>query len=156
MRRMITEKDVEKLDSIKPSEIEKLGAMQDPKTVKNGYVLTANGKGQAVYAKAESSGTKIIYRTTPFNAVIQQDAMKGTFAEIEVSFTNHIVSLHYNRLAVSCGDVQIPYSEIQLTSIRLGTNSTITMLIPEATMNKYNLTVGSKITTNIGYCYYNE
>ena len=29
MRRMITEKDVEKLDSIKPSEIEKLGKITD-------------------------------------------------------------------------------------------------------------------------------
>ena len=156
MRRMITEKDAEKLDSIKPSEIEKLAAMQDPKTVKNGYVLTANGRGQAVYAKAASGGTKIIHRTTPFNAVIQQDAMKGTFAEIQVSFVSYIVSLHYNKVAVSCGDVQIPYSDIQLTSIHLGTDSTITMLIPEATMTKYNLTVGSNISTNIGYCFYNE
>lgn len=156
MRRMITESDVEKLDSIKPSEMQKLAAMQDPKTVRNGYVLTANGRGQAVYASPASGGTEIIYRTTPFKAAIKQDAMKGTFAEIEVSFANYIVSLHYNRMAVSCGSVQIPYSEIQLTSIHLGTNSTITMLIPEATMNKYNLTVGSEITTNIGYCYYNE
>ena len=156
MRRMITEKDVEKLDSVNPSEMQKLAEMQDPKTVKNGWVLTANGRGQAVYAKPASGGTRIVYRTTPFNAVIQQDARKGTFAEIEASFAEHIVSLHYTTLAVICGDIQIPYSEVQLLSIPLGTNSTITMLIPEATMTKYNLTVGSTITTNIGYCFYNE
>lgn len=49
MRRMITEKEVEKLDSIKPSEIEKLGAMQDPKDAGNGYVLTATADGKAIY-----------------------------------------------------------------------------------------------------------
>ena len=59
MRRMITEKDVEKLDSIKPSEIEKLGAMQDPKTATDGMVLTANGKGQALYKNASVSGSAI-------------------------------------------------------------------------------------------------
>ena len=156
MRRMLTETEVEKLDSIKPSEIEKLGAMQDPKTVKNGWVLTANGRGQAVYATPASGGTKIVYQTTVFRANIQQDARKGTFAEIEASFAKHIVSLHYNTYGIFCGEVQIPYSEVQLMSIPLGTTSTITMLIPEATMTKYNLAVGSQIVTNIGYCYYND
>lgn len=55
MRRMIAEKDAEKLDSIKPSEIEKLGAMQDPKGATAGYVLTAVSGGKAEY-KAPSGG----------------------------------------------------------------------------------------------------
>ena len=38
MRRMITETDVEKLD-----------AMQDPKEAQENFVLTADGKGKAVY-----------------------------------------------------------------------------------------------------------
>ena len=38
MRRMITETDVEKLD-----------AMQDPKEARENFVLTADGKGKAVY-----------------------------------------------------------------------------------------------------------
>lgn len=67
MRRMITETDVEKLDSIKPSEIQKLGkitdadiesvkAMQSPKDARANYVLTADGKGKAVYKAMASSG----------------------------------------------------------------------------------------------------
>lgn len=52
---MITEKDVDKLDSIKPSEIEKLGAMQDPKEATAGMVLTAVAGGKAEY-KAPSGG----------------------------------------------------------------------------------------------------
>ena len=75
MRRMITETDVEKLDSIKPSEIQKLGkitdadiesvqAMQSPKDAKANQVLTADGNGKAVYKDA-SGGTKIkLYFTT--------------------------------------------------------------------------------------------
>lgn len=52
MRRMITETDVEKLDSINPSEFEKLGAMQDPKTATANQVLTADGTGKAIYKDA--------------------------------------------------------------------------------------------------------
>ena len=69
MRRMITETDVEKLDSIKPSEIEKLGtitdadiasvkAMQSPIGATANQVLTADGAGKAVYKDA-SGGMKI-------------------------------------------------------------------------------------------------
>ena len=52
MRRMITESDVEKLDSIKPSEMQKLAAMQDPKEAQPDQVLTADGTGKAVYKNA--------------------------------------------------------------------------------------------------------
>ena len=71
MRRMITEKDVEKLDSIKPSEIEKLGkitdadiesvkAMQSPIGATTNYVLTADGKGKATYQQSQS-GARISF-----------------------------------------------------------------------------------------------
>ena len=57
---MITETDVEKLDSIQPSEIEKLGAMQDPKTATAGQVLTAVAGGKAEF-KAPSGGAKHLW-----------------------------------------------------------------------------------------------
>lgn len=60
MRRMITEKDVEKLDSITASENEKLGAMQDPKTATAGQVLTAVAGGKAEF-KAPSGGAKHLW-----------------------------------------------------------------------------------------------
>ena len=77
MRRMITEKDVEKLDSIKPSEIEKLGkitdadiesvkAMQSPKNANANAVLTADGHGNATYKPAGGAsyrGENFIYNT---------------------------------------------------------------------------------------------
>lgn len=71
MRRMLTETEVEKLDSIKPSEIEKLGkiteadiesvqATQSPIGATANYVLTADGKGKANY-KQSQSGARISY-----------------------------------------------------------------------------------------------
>ena len=66
---MITETDVDKLDSIKPSEIQKLGqiteadiqsvkAMQSPKNATAGYVLTAVSGGKAQY-KPAAGGTEL-------------------------------------------------------------------------------------------------
>ena len=71
MRRMLTETEVEKLDSIKPSEIEKLGkitnadiesvqATQSPIGATAKYVLTADGKGKATY-KQSQSGARISF-----------------------------------------------------------------------------------------------
>ena len=60
MRRMLTETEVEKLDSIKPSEIQKLGAMQDPKTAKANQVLTADGTGKATYKDASGKEYSLI------------------------------------------------------------------------------------------------
>ena len=66
---MLTETEVEKLDSIKPSEIQKLGkiteadiesvqAMQSPKDARANYILTADGKGKATY-KPAAGGTEL-------------------------------------------------------------------------------------------------
>ena len=71
MRRMLTETEVEKLDSIKPSEIQKLGkitdadiesvkATQSPIGATANYVLTADGKGKATY-KQSQSGARITF-----------------------------------------------------------------------------------------------
>ena len=71
MRRMLTETEVEKLDSIKPSEIEKIGkitnadiesvqATQSPIGATANYVLTADGAGKAKYQQSQS-GARISY-----------------------------------------------------------------------------------------------
>ena len=58
MRRMITEKDVEKLDKITNADIESVQATQSPKNAKAGYVLTAVSGGTAEY-KPAAGGTKL-------------------------------------------------------------------------------------------------
>ena len=82
MRRMLTETEVEKLDSIKPSEIQKLGAMQDPKTATANQVLTADGKGKATYKTAPSGGTKLWNYTQTFSDTIKQDASIGAYIRV--------------------------------------------------------------------------
>lgn len=85
---MITEKDVEKLESIKASEIEKLGAMQDPKEAKANQVLTADGNGKAEF-KAPSGGAKHLWsvgisytiRDKSSNAVLFSFAGSCLYAE---------------------------------------------------------------------------
>lgn len=74
---MITETDAEKLDSIKPSEIEKLGAMQDPKEATANYVLTADGKGKAEY-KPSQSGAKISSSTGGNGAYFYKSDFTGS------------------------------------------------------------------------------
>ena len=158
----ITDGDIAKLHSITDADVQSVKAMQSPKDATAGQVLTADGAGKAVYKTPApaSGGTKILYKTIIFRTEIQQNEFKGTFAEMEVADAKHIVSLHFKNSYLYVGGIEpaIPYSEVQLTSIPLGTGSTITLLIPEATKTKYNLPVGpnSEITTNIGYCYYND
>lgn len=60
MRRMITESDVEKLDSLKSSDIESIQAMQSPIGATADYVLTADGNGKAKY-KQSQGGARISY-----------------------------------------------------------------------------------------------
>ena len=83
MRRMITEKDVEKLDSIKPSDIESVQAMQSPIGATENYVLTADGKGKATY-KQSQSGARISFPNG------------GPSSVYKPWFTGHISS-SYNR-----------------------------------------------------------
>ena len=71
MRRMITESDVEKLDSIKPSEMQKLAAMQDPKEARANQVLTADGTGKAVYKDASGK----TYNLSKSSSGIQQTTL---------------------------------------------------------------------------------
>lgn len=88
MRRMITEKDVEKLDSIKPSEIEKLAAMQDPKTAIAGYILTALKNGKAEYRKPESATVGIMDQH--FSALTIKTDASGTYIE-DSSTANNVI-----------------------------------------------------------------
>ena len=156
MRRMITEKDVEKLDSIKPSEIEKLGAMQDPKTADDGQILTADGKGKATYKTAPSGGTKLWNYTETFSDTIKKDASIGAYIRVYSRYEKYAISPYFFDGAVKSGNTTIPYSELVLMSRRESPDVWVYVLIPEATMTKYNLTVGSSISGNLGWYYYSE
>ena len=156
MRRMITESDVEKLDSIQPSEIEKLGAMQDPKTATAGKVLTADGTGKAVYKAAPSAGTKIFHTTESITNEIKHSDIKGNYVEVYVRYGKYALSPSFYNNPIKSGDTTIPWSEVKLLTERVYPHVYVYIMIPEATMTKYNLTVGSQISANVSYFYYNE
>ena len=156
MRRMITESDVEKLDSIQPSEIEKLGAMQDPKEATAGKVLTADGTGKAVYKAAPSAGTKIFHTTESITNEIKHSDIKGNYVEVYVRYGQYALSPSFYNNPIKSGDTTIPWSEVTLLTERVYPDVYVYIMIPEATMTKYNLTVGSPISANVSYFYYNE
>ena len=143
MRRMITEKDVEKLESIKASEIEKLGAMQDPKTATAGYVLTAVSDGTAKY-KPAVAGTKINrYWTSGLNFSADELKSNASFPGYKVFYSNSSSSNviigysipHFPSYTDSAG--QTVY--IQPTNYIIGQsdNGALFAGITEATYNKF-------------------
>ena len=119
MRRMLTETEVEKLDSIKPSEIEKLGkitdadiesvqAMQSPKDATAGYVLTADGKGKATYKQSQSGarisfpngGPSSVYKSW-FNGYLGSFYDRANFPGFTIAKltdASHMLSLGFNSL----------------------------------------------------------
>ena len=157
MRRMITEKDVEKLDSIKLSEIEKLGAMQDPKTATSGQILTADGTGKAAYKPAPIAGTKIYSATQDFDnkATVQSD-IYGMYAKIPCRYGDKAFSPGFYNLALKCGDTIIPYSDVVLMPIADYPDMYIYILFPDATVAKYNIAVGAMVSGNLSYYYYKK
>ena len=154
MRRMITETDVEKLDSIKPSEIEKLSRIQDSKDSNTGNVLTVVSGGKAEYRKPAAGGTQILHSTTSVNGDIKQSPTYGYYVEKQDVYMPEIISCNFYNYQIKSGDTIIPYSDVILMAIAYSSYTSILILIPETTMTKYNLTVGSSITSNVGYYYY--
>lgn len=119
MRRMITESDVEKLDSIKPSEIKKLGkitdadiesvkATQSPIGATADYVLTADGKGKATYQVSKSGarinfpngGPSSAYKSwfTQYPGSNYERASFPGFTIVKLTDATHMLSLGFNSL----------------------------------------------------------
>ena len=155
MRRMLTETEVDKLDSIKPSEIEKLGAMQDPKEATAGQILTADGTGKAAYKPAPSAGTKIYSATQDFsNKATAQSAVYGMYVKINCRYGDKAFSPGFYNLALKCGNTIIPYSDVVLMPVEDYPDMYIYILFPDATVTKYNIAVGAMVSGNLSYYYY--
>ena len=134
MRRMITESDVEKLDSIKPSEMQKLAAMQDPKEARANQVLTADGTGKAVYKDASgktynlnksASGIqqRTLYFYIPDTPLPESVAGNGDqlAARVEVRYVD---SSLFSAAPESYSSLFLPFNS-QISVSQLDTNSLI-------------------------------
>ena len=120
MRRMITESDVEKLDSIQPSEIEKLGkitnadiesvqATQSPIGATANYVLTADGKGKATYQQSQS-GARISYSFGGGGSSIPKSWFGSIGSYKAESFPGFkVAKTTFNNKSISVGFDSFPY-----------------------------------------------
>ena len=170
MRRMITETDVEKLDSIKPSEIEKLGkitnadiesvqAMQSPKNATDGYVLTADGQGKAVYRKPATAGSKIhsTTETIPSKKRIETDE-RGTFLQVQLSASHVITVYFYQPLQIKNGDTWTPMDESCFKLVPyitgMGGWDYARIYFTQEAITKYSITAEKQFMGVIHYSYY--
>lgn len=170
MRRMLTETEVEKLDSIKPSEIEKLGkitnadiesvqATQSPKDATAGQVLTADGKGKAVYKDASGGTTRILTDTKRYaNEKISTKFADryGTYVKVN-SGKHHVLTGKFDSYYTSVGGTNIKYTEAQIIiGDDTGTGDDLYVCFPDDVVSKYNITADTYISFGIKVTYYEE
>ena len=155
MRRMLTEKDVEKIDSIDPADIETLKATGSPKDANSGYVLTADGNGKATYQEI-SSGTTI---KSSYNFPMSQTGYRTDgdgnkyLANSFYSMSNKIISLWMNGPLKADG-VAIPRAEYTLTKLTgNGGLEYVMIYLPDETITKYSITDRTKFTGTVSLLY---
>ena len=155
---MITESDVEKLDSIKPSEIQKLGGMQDPKEAKANQVLTADGTGKAVY-KPAAGGSKIHHDWRTFGETKKlspDNTNYGKHIETYFNCINVISARLYPYSVFKIGNTEVPFTAATvLVGQKYGPESTyIEVCFSDEVVTKYNITADTDITFSLEVFYY--
>ena len=158
MRRMITETDVEKLDSIQPSEIEKLSRIQDPQDSNTGNVLTVVSGGKAEYRKPATAGSRISANTKSFQDItIKTSTEYGTYLEIQVPCSNLIATYFRWGLKMDANTyIDLGMVSIEPYSNPLGGWDYARIYISPEAITKYSITAENKFSGNIRYVYYRD
>ena len=167
MRRMLTETDIQKIESIDPAnietlksidpaDIETLKATGSPKNASSGYVLTADGKGKATY-QYKSSGTVLDSGGNSISATGYQtddDGNKFLSMNAECGWHEHVIYL-YMRNSLKADGVAIPRAEYTLTSTinPLGGYDKILIYLPDETITKHSITAQTKFTGYVGFYF---
>ena len=143
MRRMLTEKDVDKIDSIDPADIETLKATGSPKNASSGYVLTADGNGKATYQRVPKN--KTVFHTQ-FGVMSSQGYSTDEFGNKYI-YTNegfNVTMLNgYLRNSLKAGDANIPIEEINTMIWRDGMGNKSDQLrvyLSDEIITKYSIT----------------
>ena len=156
MRRMLTEKDVEKIDSIDPADIETLKATGSPKGASSGYVLTADGKGKATYKKI-SAGTTIQsnYLFSISQTGYQTDEDGNKFLSTEFYYSNRDIISVWMRSPLKADGVTIPRAEYTLTKETnyQGGPDKVLIYLSDDTITKYSITAQTKFTGSVSLLY---
>ena len=158
MRRMLTEKDVDKIDSIDPADIETLKATGSPKNAKSGYVLTADGKGKATY-QYKSGGTNIQsdYMFSISQTGYKTDGDGNKFLAKEFYYSNKDIISVWMRNSLKANGVTIPRAEYTLTKTTAyqGGPDSVVIYFPDETISKYSITAQTEFTGNVSLLYKN-
>lgn len=155
MRRMLTEKDVEKIDSIDPADIETLKATASPKGASSGYVLTADGNGKATYQKISGGTTiKSDYNFPMSQTGYQTDGDGNKYlANSFYSSSRKIISLWMHG-PLKAGEVSIPRAEYTLTKVTgNGGLEYVMIYLPDDTITKYSITAQTRFTATVSLLY---
>lgn len=155
MRRMLTEKDVDKIDSIDPADIETLKATGSPKDASSGYVLTADGNGKATYQYI-SSGTLVQWQNgQQFSLTgFKTDSDGNKYIEIKSRHGNTAVILGpYMKIKLTANNVAILPVEYTLMIFKEPVASGVRIYFPDTTIAKYNLTAETTFAGSVGYAY---
>ena len=155
---MLTEKDVEKIDSIDPADIEKLKATGSPKNASSGYVLTADGNGKATYQNI-SGGTTIKKNS---EVLISQtgyltDGDGNKYLANSLSSSNQEMIYAWMRDPLKADGVTIPRAEYTLTKITgNGGLDYVMIYLSDETITKHSITNKTKFTGKVSILYYNK
>ena len=156
MRRMLTEKDVDKIDSIDPADIETLKATGSPKDASSGYVLTADGNGKATYQKI-SGGTTIQskYNFPMSQTGYQTDEDGNKYLANSFSYTGRKIISIWMRGPLKADGVAIPRAEYTLTKMTSNTSvlDFVMIYLPDETITKYSITNNTKFTGAVSLLY---
>ena len=170
MRRMLTEKDIEKVESIDPADIETLKAIDptdietlkatgSPKDASSGYVLTADGKGKATYQKISGGTTINSFFGQSISATgykTDNDGNKFISATAETGANTQIIYL-WMRSPLKADGVPIPRAEYTLTKQTdynaIGGRDTVLIYFPDETITKHSITAQTKFTGMVSLFY---
>lgn len=141
MRRMLTEKDVDKIDSIDPADIETLKATGSPKGASSGYVLTADGKGKATY-QYKSGGTMINSNMSKNISTTGYQTDSDGNKVLSSEFWDGKIIYVWMRGSLKADGVAIPRAEYTLTKISnyQGGRDRVAIYLPDETITKYSIT----------------
>ena len=158
MRRMLTEKDVEKIDSIDPADIETLKATGSPKDASSGYVLTADGKGKATYQNISGGITiESDYGENISKTGYETDNGGNKFLSMKLYGSYKEIITLWMRSPLKADGVIIPRAEYTLTKQAnynvIGGSDTILIYLTDETITKHSITAQTKFTGMVALFY---
>ena len=114
MRRMLTEKDVDKIDSVDPADIEKLKATGSPKDASSGYVLTADGNGKATYEAVPANKTTFYRNYGAFSGTYKTDENGNKYIFHSAQFGQRLINGCLMG-PLKAGEMNIPIAELSVS-----------------------------------------